>query len=137
MSDAPGGGSVLPHPLHHVGPVDPGRRHMNEHIVWPDDRHRAFDERQDIRRSGLADFNGMHKAGGILAAGRERFRLQFFKSTLISPHLFSSVSSFSSRQSPLRPSLPEGRPRRRRFEHHARQGESDRETEDQDARHLA
>ena len=51
---------VLPAPLHHVGPIDAGRGHPDQHLARARRRPRTFDRNEHLGSAGLANLDGNH-----------------------------------------------------------------------------
>ena len=58
-----GGRRVVALALHRVGPIDPGRRHLDQHLARTGSRHRPGRDPQRLGRTGLRDVDDAHGLG--------------------------------------------------------------------------
>ena len=63
---------VLPSALHHVGPIDTGRGHPDQHFARARNRPRTLDRNEHLGAPRLANFDGNHGSSTPIASSRIR-----------------------------------------------------------------
>ena len=60
------GGRIMALALEHVGPVDPRRCHLDQHLARARLRHRPLDDFEDFGTARFGGEDGLHRLGHVL-----------------------------------------------------------------------